>query len=234
MQENCCTGGGCQCHSSRTCMSKVPIFSSLNQEEMAQIAAIITDKEYKKGESIYAFGETGKCLYVINEGKVKIFRMSEAGKEQIIRILHPGDFMGELSLFAHSAVNDSAEALEPTAMCVIDGNKLNQIMKNVPGIAVKIIEELSKRLLNAENLIESLGLHDVEQRIADTMLRMSEGQEEIILSITKKDLAAHMGMSQETLSRKLTQFQEMGWIKQDGRKKIQILDRESLQTIAGL
>jgi len=79
-----------------------------------------------------------------------------------------------------------------------------------------------------------LGLHDVEQRIADTMLRMSAGQEEIILSITKKDLAAHMGMSHETLSRKLAQFQEMGWIKLEGRKKIQILDRKSLQTIAGL
>ena len=147
MQENCCATSGCQCHSSRTCMSKVPIFSSLNQEEMAQIAAIITDKEYKKGESIYTYGETGKCQYVIYEGKVKIFRMSEAGKEQIIRILHPGDFMGELSLFAHSAVNDSAEALEPTAICVIDGNKLTHIMKSVPRIAVNIVEELSNRLL---------------------------------------------------------------------------------------
>lgn len=234
MQEKCCATSGCQCHSSRTCMSKVPIFTSLNQEEIDQIAAIITDKEYKKGESIYAYGDTGKSLYVINEGKVKIFRMSEAGREQIIRILHPGDFMGELSLFADSAVNEGAEALEPTAICVIDGHKLNQIMNDVPSIAVKVIEELSKRLLNAENLIESLGLHDVEQRIADTMLRMSAGQEEIILSITKKDLAAHMGMSQETLSRKLAQFQEMGWIKLEGRKKIQILDRKSLQTIAGL
>lgn len=215
-------------------MAKVPIFSSLSPEEMAQIAEIITDKEFKKGESIYLSGDTGERLYVINQGKVKIFRISEAGKEQIIRILYPGDFMGELSLFAHSPVNSSAEALEPTAVCVIDGDKLNKIIKNVPSIAVKIIEELSKRLVNAENLIESLGLHDVEQRVADTLLRMSAGQDEIILSITKKDLAAHMGMSQETLSRKLTQFQDMGWIKQVGRKKIQIIDRESLLMVAGL
>lgn len=234
MQENCCADSGCQCHSGRTCMAKVPIFSSLSPEEMSTIAEIITDKEYKKGESIYLSGDTGKRLYVINQGKVKIFRISEAGKEQIIRILYPGDFMGELSLFAHSPVNSSAEALEPTMVCVIDGDKLSQIMKEVPSIAIKIIEELSKRLLNAENLIESLGLHDVEQRVADTLLKMAEDQDEITLTITKKDLAAHMGMSQETLSRKLTQFQDMGWIKQVGRKTIQILDRKSLLDIANL
>lgn len=234
MQINCCAPNECQCHSGRTCMAKVPIFSSLSPEEMATIAEIITDKEYKKGESIYLSGETGKHLYVINQGKVKIFRISEAGKEQIIRILYPGDFMGELSLFAHSPVNSSAEALEPTALCVIDGDKLSQIMSNVPGIAVKIIEELSKRLLNAENLIESLGLHDVEQRVADTLLRMAADRDEITLTITKKDLAAHMGMSQETLSRKLTQFQDIGLIQQVGRKKIQILDRKSLLNIANL
>jgi CRP-like cAMP-binding protein len=234
VQENCCADSGCQCHSGRTCMAKVPIFSSLSPEEMSTIAEIITDKEYKKGESIYLSGDTGKRLYVINQGKVKIFRISEAGKEQIIRILYPGDFMGELSLFAHSPVNSSAEALEPTMVCVIDGDKLSQIMKEVPSIAIKIIEELSKRLLNAENLIESLGLHDVEQRVADTLLKMAEDQDEITLTITKKDLAAHMGMSQETLSRKLTQFQDMGWIKQVGRKTIQILDRKSLLDIANL
>ena len=234
MQENCCADSGCQCHSGRTCMAKVPIFSSLSPEEMSTIAEIITDKEYKKGESIYLSGDTGKRLYVINQGKVKIFRISEAGKEQIIRILYPGDFMGELSLFAHSPVNSSAEALEPTMVCVIDGDKLSQIMKEVPSIAIKIIEELSKRLLNAENLIESLGLHDVEQRVADTLLKMAEDQDEITLTITKKDLAAHMGMSQETLSSKLTQFQDMGWIKQVGRKTIQILDRKSLLDIANL
>ena len=234
MQINCCAPNECQCHSGRTCMAKVPIFSSLSPEEMATIAEIITDKEYKKGESIYLSGETGKHLYVINQGNVKIFRISETGKEQIIRILYPGDFMGELSLFAHSPVNSSAEALEPTALCVIDGDKLSQIMSNVPGIAVKIIEELSKRLLNAENLIESLGLHDVEQRVADTLLRMAADRDEITLTITKKDLAAHMGMSQETLSRKLTQFQDIGLIQQVGRKKIQILDRKSLLNIANL
>lgn len=213
-------------------MHKVPIFSNLNEEEMQQIADIITDREYKKGESIYLAGDLEERLYVINHGKVKIYKVSETGKEQIIRILYPGDFMGELSLFARSPLDTNAEALEATAVCVIDGNKLNQIIKDVPSIAVKIIEELSKRLQSAENMIESLGLHDVEQRIADTLLRMSGEKNEVTLAITKKDLASHMGMSQETLSRKLSSFQEMGLIKQIGQRTIMILNREGLEDIA--
>jgi CRP/FNR family transcriptional regulator len=209
-------------------MHKVPIFANLNPNEMAQIAAIITDRQYKKGESIYFGSEDHKQLFVINQGKVKIYKVSETGKEQIIRILNPGDFMGELSLFINFPINGNAEALEATAICIIDGHKLNEIIRNVPAIALKIIEELSKRLQNAENMIESLVLHDVEQRVADTLLNMSDGQDEIKLTISKKDLAAYIGMSQETLSRKLSSFQEMGWINQVGQRNILIINRQAL------
>ncbi len=218
-------------NSEKTCIERVPIFSSLTRGEMAEIAMITAAKTYKKGEVIYLAGEKEKRLYVIHYGRVKISKMSEAGKEQIIRILEPGDFMGELSLFVQAPLNNNAEALEPTDVCMIDGNKLNQIINKNPGIAAKIIEELSKRLQNAENLIESLGLQDVEQRVADSLLRMSEGKAEIQLSISKKDFAAHIGISQETLSRKLSQFQDMGVINQIGHKRILILDRESLKSM---
>ncbi|NLF45581.1 MAG: Crp/Fnr family transcriptional regulator [Syntrophomonadaceae bacterium] len=233
MEGSYCGNNGCGCQAAeRSCLHKVPIFSSLNQEEMERIAEIISDREYVRGETIYFSGEAREQLYVINQGKAKVYKVSEAGKEQIIRILYPGDFMGELSLFVNSPLNSNAEALEPTAVCVIDGHKLKDIIKEVPGIALKIIEELSKRLDNAENMIESLGLHDVEQRVADILLSMSGDQNEIKLTISKKDLAAHMGMSQETLSRKLTSFQERGWIRQSGQRVIKIIDRPALVNIS--
>lgn len=227
MLDNLCGVGA-----ERVCMHKVPIFSNLSPEEMSQIAEIITDKEYKKGENIYLSGALEERLYVINTGKVKIYKLSETGKEQIIRILYPGDFMGELSLFARSPLDTNAEALEATAVCIIDGDKLNQIIKEVPSIAVKIIEELSKRLQNAEGMIKSLGLQDVEQRVADILLKISAGEDEFTLDISKKDLAAHIGTSQETLSRKLSAFQEIGIINQIGQRTIMILDRDTLERVA--
>lgn len=215
----------------KTCIERVPIFSSLNLEEMLEVARITLSRKYKKGETIYLEGEMVERLFVIHKGKVKISKISETGKEQIIRILGPGDFMGELSLFTHSPIKSNAEALEPTTVCVIDGDKINDIIQNHPGIALKIIRELSLRLEKAENLIESLGLQGVEQRVADILLEMAGDKNVVDLSISKKDLASYIGMTQETLSRKLSFFQSMGWIKQEGQRRIVILDRESLENI---
>ncbi|MGE5677517.1 MAG: Crp/Fnr family transcriptional regulator [Pseudomonadota bacterium] len=193
---------------------------------------ITTARTFTKGEIIYHSGDTEKKLYVIHLGRVKITKMSEAGKEQIIRIVGPGDFLGELSLFVQAPLNNTAEALENTKVCVIDGSKLKEMIARNPGIAAKILEELSRRLLKAENLIESLGLQDVEQRVSSMLLDMSEGKAEIQLQISKKDLAAHIGISQETLSRKLSQLEEQGLIEQTGQRKILILDRDSLKAMA--
>lgn len=215
--------------SAKTCIQMVPIFSTLTYDEMMEVASITISKTYQKGETVYIAGEKQKKLYVIHKGKVKITRISASGKEQVISIIGPGDFMGELSLFNDEPITNNAEALEDTTVCIIDGDKLKEIMGKYPTIAFKVLEELSTRLKKAENLIEKLGASDVETRIVQTLLDLADEKGEINLDISKRDLASYMGMSQETLSRKLSYFQDRGLIKQIGHRKIVILDRESLE-----
>lgn len=218
----------------KSCLQKVPIFSGLTAAEMIEVSMTATHKKYKKGENIYLEGETAEKLFVINAGKVKISKLSEEGKEQIIRILQAGDFMGELSIFTNSPLKNNAEAVEATTVCTIDSKKIKELIEERPGIAIKILKELSMRLEKTESLIESLGLRDVEQRVADILLKLMDEDNVVDLSISKKDLAAHIGMSQETLSRKLTNFQEKGFIKQQGQRKIIILNKEALQDIVNI
>lgn len=213
----------------KSCIEKVPIFSSLTPEEMVQVSVTTMHRQYRKGETIYLEGELSEKLFIINQGKVKISKLSEEGKEQIIRVLYAGDFMGELSLFVHSPLKNNAEALEATTVCIIDSKKINALIEKLPGIALKIIRELSVRLEKTESLIQSMGIQDVEQRVADTLLNIAGSSSFIELDISKKDLASHIGMSQETLSRKLSSFQSMGWIKQEGQRKIIILNKEALE-----
>lgn len=215
----------------RTCIEMVPIFNALTYDEMMEVAMITNSREYEKGEMIYTAGDKGERLFVIHKGKVKITRFSDLGKEQVIRILGPGDFMGELSLFVPTPLTDNGEALENTTVCVIDGEKLKGLMVKYPTIALKVLEELSTRLGKAENLIESLGIHDVETRIAKTILDLANDKGEVVLRMSKGNLASHIGMSQETLSRKLSYFQDMGWIKLIGHRRIIVLDEESLVKI---
>lgn len=218
----------------KNCIEKVPIFSNLTTEEMYEVAMTIIHREYKKGEAIYLEGDIAQKLFIINTGSVKITKVSEEGKEQIIRILNEGEFMGELSLFTNYPSKNNAETIEKTSICILDSKKINALMEKKPGIALKIIKDLSVRLENTESLIESLRLRDVEQRLADILLKLADESNVVSLSISKKDLAAHIGMSQETLSRKLTKFQEAGWIAQVGQRMITILDRITLEKIRSI
>ncbi len=224
-------GSKCSLHSVPNCIESVPIFSSITEEEMLKIAAITTDRTYQKGEMVYLEGDEGGTLYVLHKGQVKVTRIGTSGKEQVIRVLGPGAFMGELSLLSPAPMTDNAEALEATTMCMIDGKKLKGLMLENPSIALKVIEELSRRLESAEELIEDINLLSVEQRLAQALLKLAGEGDEIVLSIRKSDLASQIGMSQETLSRKLSSFQEQGLIGLVGQRKIRILDRGQLAKI---
>ena len=230
-QDNC---PHCTKNRHKSCIEKVPIFNNLTTEEMIEVSMTAVQMKYKKGEIIYLEGELSEKLFVINTGKVKISKLSEEGKEQIIRILQVGDFMGELSLFSNYPLKNNAEAIETTTLCTIDSKQINDLIEKRPSIALKIMKELSTRLEKTESLIESIGHRNVEQRVADILLRMADDNNIVSLSISKKDLAGHIGMSQETLSRKLSSFQEEGLIRQEGQRKIIILNREALEGIVGI
>jgi CRP/FNR family transcriptional regulator len=209
----------------------VPIFSNLTNDEMMEIALITTDRTYEKGAMVYTAGDVGEKLYVIHKGRVKISRIAANGKEQVIRVLGPGEFMGELSLFSPLPMTDNAEVLEKSTMCIIEGKRLKGIMGKYPTIAFKVMEELSQRLEKAENLIEDINLNSVETRLAQILIKMADDKNEVLLNMKKGDFASQIGMSQETLSRKLTSFQEKGLIKQIGNRRIVLLDKDRLEEV---
>lgn len=200
---------------------------------MGEIAGITQAKTFARGEQIYSVGDHPDSLFVIHTGRVKVYRLSDTGKEQVLRVLGPGDFMGELSLFSHSPMSDYSEALEAGTMCVIDGSRLRTLMGKYPPIAFKILEELGRRLERTEQLLENISLHSAERRLAHTLLELAGDRSEIELSLTKGDLASQLGMTQETLSRRLTAFQDLGLIEQVGHRRIRLKNKPGLERILG-
>ncbi len=213
------------------CIENVPIFSGLSCGERREILEIASSRSYEKGEMIYRAGDEGGTLFVLHAGRVKIFRLNANGKEQVLRLVGPGEFIGELSLLSSLPLTDNAQALEATTMCILQGERLKQLMAKYPSIAFKVMEELSRRLEKAENRIEEISLSSVDARIARALLELSEGGDEIVLPMTKGDLASQLGMTQETLSRKLAALQEEGTIKLKGHRRIIIRDRQALEEI---
>lgn len=213
------------------CISQVPIFDSLSAEEKVEIAQIASSRSFLKGETIYQAGDEAGTLYVLYTGKVKQFRLTLSGKEQVSRVIGPGDFMGELSLFSSLPLTDYAKAMANCIMCVLKGAKLKEIMAKYPSIAFKVMDELSRRLASAENRIEVISLSSVNQRLAQVLLDMSQDSDKVVLEVTKGDFASQLGMSQETLSRRLSAWQDESIIELQGQRTIVIKDRESLEDV---
>ena len=220
------------CESGNSCIDQVPIFAGLSREERLEIAEIAASRSLEKGEMIYRAGDEGGTLFVLYTGRAKLFRLSAAGKEQVLRIVGPGEFIGELSLFSSLPLTDFAQALEATTMCVLQGERLKGLMTKYPSIAFKVMDELSRRLEKAETRIKDISLNPVNKRIAGALLELSEGGEEVLLPMTKGDLASHLGITQETLSRRLAALQEEGLIALEGHRRITIKNRPGLEGIS--
>ncbi len=229
-----CSHGHTHCHDHgekhETCISLVPIFNHLEKEQMDEIMAVTYSVSYKKGENIYCAGDKSDSLYIVSKGKVKIYRLSESGKEQLLRILHPGDFTGELALFRESVHEEYAEAIEETSVCTIKRSDLQEILLKYPSISLRLLTEFSSRLEQSEKQATGFATEKVETRIAHFLAECldNDKQSMVVLPMNKKDMASYLGTTPETISRKLTDLEEAGYIKQISNKKIEILDLDGL------
>lgn len=216
-----------------SCISRVPIFNHLSENEMAEISHVAVSKHIKKGELLFHSDELSEQLFIVHKGLVKMYRITENGKEQIIRFAEEGDFIGELTLFSKTTTTSFAEAMEDTEVCTIHQQDIHQLLLSYPTISLKILEEFTSRLHETESLIEKLNSQDVEKRVAGYLVELIESQNEstmtIQLPIKKSDVASYLGTTQETLSRRLSAFQNQGLIELKGQRKIIIKQLEDLK-----
>jgi len=212
------------------CVSLVPIFNHLEVEQMNEIMEAAKSYSYKKGEILFHAGDQADTLYIVSKGKVRIYRLSESGKEQLVRILNPGDFTGELALFKKDFYETYAEAVEETEVCLVKQTDLQELLLKYPSISLKILSEFSKRLEQSEKQAARFAMEKVETRLALFLSECLSDDEttEITLPMSRKDLASYLGTSPETISRKLSDLENQGYIKQNGHKKIEIIDLDGL------
>lgn len=225
--------GGCHHGEKRndTCISLVPIFNHLEPEQMDDIMAVTHSHSYKRGETIYSAGDQSDALYIVGKGRIKIYRLSESGKEQLLRILNPGDFTGELALFSQSIHESFALAMEDVNVCMIKRSEFQELLSKYPSISLKVLAEFSSRLEQSEKQTTMLATETVETRIARFLMDCLDAETNsnvIELPMNKKDLASYLGTTPETISRKLTSLEEEGYIKQISNNKVKILNRENL------
>lgn len=212
------------------CIKAVPIFKNLTNDELDQIIMISTHQKLEKGGFIYTAGDVLHSLFVIHDGKIKVTRYSDDGKEQVIRILSRGDFLGELALFSNAKVTTYAEAIEPTIVCLVNGQHLKQLMLKSPAISMKMMNELSNRLEKAEAMIELSNLYSAVAKVTKLLLDLAKNNY-VYFNTTKVNLASNIGISPETFSRKLKELEKQKYIKILNNKELKILDADGLELL---
>ncbi|RKD31934.1 Crp/Fnr family transcriptional regulator [Thermohalobacter berrensis] len=227
---------GCLNCRGETCTRKVSIFSALSDEELREIASMIVRKNYEKGETIFLEGMESNTLYIVNKGRIKLFKYTKDGKEQILHILSEGEFFGELNLLKKGEYSFNAQAVIPTRLCTLSKEKIRKIILEKPEIGLKILEAVARRLSKLETLVKNLATNDVDARVAHLLLdlkdeygRVTVEGIEINLPLTREDMSNYTGVARETISRKLKKFEDEGIIKLVGNKKILLLDEEELE-----
>lgn len=207
------------------------LFSGLPAHQLDEIIAITFEKKYGRGETIFFEGDEGNGFYMVLSGKVKVFKMSPAGKEHILHIFGPGEPIGEVPVFHGQPFPASSEALVKSSMLFIPRDQFITLIHKTPSIAINMLAVLSMRLRNFASQIENLSLKEVPARLAGYLLYLSKEQgmaDTVELEISKGQLASLLGTIPETLSRIFAKMSDEGLIRVEG-KKITILDFIALE-----
>lgn len=220
----------------RHCVSLVPIFKALDQDDLGKISQNITSRQLAKGKILYSLNDNDDTLYIVHTGELKNYRILENGKEQLIRLLGPGAFTGEWSIFKSDIKhNDYIEALEPTEICQLTRQGFKQVLGQYPEISMSLLQHMSERLDISENQTATLAYGSITKRItsylADLIINSKvnrEGTIQVELPMTRKDLASYLGTTPESVTRGFNKLEKAGVIESISNKIIQVHDFNSL------
>jgi CRP/FNR family transcriptional regulator len=207
------------------------LFSGLPAEQLRNIAGIAVGKQYPRGTVIFHEGDPGIGFYLVAGGKVKIFKVSFDGREQILHIFGPGEPFGEVPVFYGTPFPANAEAMVDTEVFFFPRDAFIDLMTTTPSLALNMLAVLSLRLRRFAAQIENLALKEVPGRLAAHLRYLMDEQhrqDKVVLDIPKGQLASLLGTSAETLSRIFSRMTEEGLIRVEG-KSIFILKVEGLE-----
>lgn len=220
-----------------SCAAGVPVFRALSPGELEKLGKEMRHRHFRRGDAVVRAGSVLDCLYVVSRGRLNIVHTSASGREQIVRTLGPGEFLGEMALFHEFVMEGDVVAAEDTEACVLPRKAVQEILRN-PEAALRLVEEMAKRLSAAEKLIADLGLREVGQRLAAELVRLAASglktPEGVVVTIPAPwaEMAVRLGTTPETLSRRLGSLADQGIIRQTSARRVLVLDVERLKQVA--
>ena len=221
----------------------MPIFAELEEGVLARLAQRCVPRTVGEGHVLFTTGEPCRGLYVIAEGRVRIYRTSPEGREQVLHVEGAGRAVAELPLFDGGSYPASAVTLEPSRLIFLPRADFEQIYRENPDVAHAIIRGLGRRLRHLVQVTETLAFRDVAARLAMLLAGYAErdgtpasgGREagvELVLARTQAELSLEIGTARESVSRAWRQLRRQGLIEPLGGRRLRIPDVARLRALA--
>jgi len=205
--------------------------NSSGLQELEKIIAARKVRSVKKKQVVYYEGDNVSGLYLVMNGKVKTFKLSEDGRELLTGMYGSEDYFGITSLLLNAPYAETAEALEDSTVCMLPKDLMDDLLNRYPDVARQFIQLISNNLQDKEEQLLQLAYHSVRKRMAEVLARLCKQEvqdAEMILRVSRDNLAAMAGMATETVSRILSDFKDEGIIERKGSQII-VLDQLRLQ-----
>ncbi|MBP6008109.1 MAG: Crp/Fnr family transcriptional regulator [Rhodoferax sp.] len=213
-------------------LRRVPVFSELTSFQMAQLADAVTKRRFKRGERIVEQGKWSEALFIILAGRARVLLADRRGREVILDVLGPGDYIGEISLIDGKSHSATVEAEAQCDMLVLGQADFNRCLDGNHAMAQSVIKGLAQRLRKADEKIGSLALMDVYGRVAKVLVEMAvsigDNQMQIKEKTNRQDIAKLVGASREMVSRVMREFEEQGFIKIGEDGSVTLTERRAI------
>ncbi|HEX7661982.1 MAG TPA: Crp/Fnr family transcriptional regulator [Pseudonocardiaceae bacterium] len=215
-------------------LARAGIFQGVEPAAAEALAQQLEPADFPRGHVIFAEGEPGDRLYILQSGKVKLGRKSPDGRENLLAIFSPADMFGELSIFDPGPRTATATTITDVRAYSMDKLALREWITKRPEIAEQLLRVLARRLRRTNNMLAELIFTDVPGRVARALLTFAQrfGTQEAGLlrvthDLTQEEIAQYVGASRETVNKALADFAHRGWLRLEG-KSVLILDPERL------
>jgi CRP/FNR family transcriptional regulator len=212
-------------------LKDVAVFDGLDDECLEKIVRLMTVREARKHEILWLEQEPARIIYFVVEGIIKMFKTSQGGKEQILRLARPGDCFGHAGALNGGSNPESVQAVVPSVLYGITSHDLDSLLEEYPQLARNMIKLLATEMHHYMSLVEDLSLRCVSGRLAKMLLNNNvRGACDTSLILTRADMAAMTGTVREVIGKSLKALEDKGVISYD-RHKITIQDWDALKTL---
>jgi len=213
-------------------LSRHPYFASLPARVVAAVCSRVVARSYDKGSLIYAEGDEPQGLYLVASGSVRIFKGSEAGREQDLHHLAAGESFGDAAAFDGEPTIANAEPMERSVVLLVPRQALRDLMMEYPEIGLSVTRVLATRVRGLSALAADLALRHVVSRVSAVIARRS-AVDSVVTLPAHHELAAMVGTVREVATRALTHLQKLGAIHLEPRGRVRIIDRRLLNELIG-